>query len=96
MRSKSRMEGKRVGFLAVILAVFSLSGTPAMAQSAATGAVSGLVTDPQAAVIASAVVKLIDLSTGVVRATITNDAGRYDFFNVSPGSYNVTAESPGF
>ena len=46
--------------LPVLFALFSLGGTRAMAQSAATGTVSGLVTDPQAAAISGAVVKLID------------------------------------
>ena len=63
-----------------------------MAQSAATGTVSGLVTDPQAAAISGGVVKLIDSATNIPRSTLTNDAGRYDFPNVSPGAQHYGGE----
>src|SRR5580658_9732862 len=99
MRSESTIRHNRWrahfrGLLPVLLGFFSLGGTLAMAQSASTGTVSGLVTDPQAAAIKSAMVKLIDSATGNTRTTITNDAGRYDFPNVTPGVYILTVESP--
>jgi hypothetical protein len=54
------------------------------------------VTDAQKAVIKGAVVRLADTGTGVALTTISNDAGRYDFPNVAPGRYDLTASSPGF
>ena len=66
------------------------------AQSTSTGTVSGQVTDPQGAAIAGAEVKLIDTSTKQVRTLVTNEAGRYDFFNVPPGSYDVSITRQGF
>jgi len=84
------------GYLAFFVGFFSLAGGSALAQSASTGTVSGLVTDPQAAVIKGAVVKLIDSATGISTSTLTNEAGRYDFPNVTPGNYSLTVENPGF
>ncbi|MEI7959220.1 MAG: carboxypeptidase regulatory-like domain-containing protein, partial [Verrucomicrobiota bacterium] len=38
----------------------------------------------------------MDESTGVVRATVTNEAGEYVFNAVEPATYTVRAESPSF
>jgi Carboxypeptidase regulatory-like domain len=70
--------------------------TAAWTQSTATGTVSGLVIDPSNAVIVGATVKLIDTSTNTSRDTTTNDAGRYIFVNVTPGSYDVQISKSGF
>src|ERR1700722_962021 len=66
------------------------------AQTASTGTVSGQVTDPQAAVVKGAAVGLLDTATNLMHSTKTNDAGRYDFPNVAPGTYDLTVNSPGF
>jgi len=58
------------------------------------GAVSGLVTDPQSAVLRGAVVKLIDNSTNAERETVTNETGRYIFNSVPLGSYDLTVTQP--
>ncbi len=75
----------------VFLSVFA-----AFAQSTSTGTISGTVSDPSGAAIAGAEVKLIDNSTATARAVITNTAGRYDFFNINPGLYDVVVTSAGF
>src|SRR6266567_131674 len=81
----------------ISLAVFlSLSAISAWAQSTSTGTVSGQVTDQQNAVVAGAEVRLIDVQTNIARNTVTNDAGRYSFINVAPGSYDITVGKPGF
>ena len=80
----------------VVAALLSLAAVSAWAQSASTGTVSGQVTDQQNAFIVGAEVKLIDLQTNVARTTLTNEAGRYSFINVTPGSYDITVNKPGF
>ncbi len=69
---------------------------PLAAQSASSGAVSGQVTDQSGAVIGAAAVSLSDVATNSVRSTTTNDAGRYEFVNIPPGTYNLAVSKPGF
>lgn len=69
---------------------------PAMGQMADAGSVAGTVTDPSGAAVAGAAVTLTDTSTNAQRTTTTNDAGRYVFPNVPPGTYNMAATKTGF
>jgi hypothetical protein len=66
------------------------------AQSTSSGTIAGQVTDQQGAVLVGAQVRLIDNTTNTVRTTTTNDAGRYNFINVTPGVYDVTISHTGF
>ena len=77
-------------------ALLFLVPVPSWSQAVATGTVSGQVTDPQGAVIAGAEVKMTDLSTNVSQRKVSNEAGRYIFVDVPPGSYNVDISRPGF
>jgi hypothetical protein len=81
----------------VLPAILLCSGTTtALAQSASTGTLSGQVTDQQNAAIAGAEVKLSDPTTNTSQSTLTNDAGRYVFVNVPPGTYDITIGKTGF
>jgi len=93
IRGSRRFFGPVVACLAVFL---GLGITPAWSQSTATGTVSGQVIDAQGAAIAGTSVKLIDTGTKQALSTVTNDAGRYTFLNVVPGTYNVTFNKQGF
>ena len=87
----------RPGRVAVCLGLLLAAAVmPAVAQSAATGTVSGLVSDQQSAVLRGAVVKLIDNATNAERETVTNDTGRYIFNSVPLGNYDLTVTQPGF
>ncbi|HXI38639.1 MAG TPA: carboxypeptidase regulatory-like domain-containing protein [Bryobacteraceae bacterium] len=66
------------------------------AQAQATASLRGTVTDSQAAVIPQAVVTLTNTETGASRQSLTSAIGEYQFVQVSPGTYQVTAEKPGF
>ena len=59
------------------------------------GAVSGTVHDPSGGVIPNVSVVLTNTATNVVATTNTNEVGFYIFPAVVPGSYSLTAESPG-
>src|SRR6516164_9290476 len=93
--SSTRLRGliRKVVCTALLL---TLTFGAAWAQSTATGTVSGLVTDASNAVIIGASVKLIDTSINTSRDTTTNDAGRYIFVNVAPGSYDIKVSKAGF
>src|SRR3954471_15755445 len=56
----------------------------------------GVVTDPQKAVLPDAKVTLTDVENGAVRATLTSGSGTYQFLQLRPGNYSLTAEVPGF
>ncbi len=83
----------RILFITVVAA---LTSAPALSQSTSTGTISGQVSDPQGGSIAGAQVKLIDVTTNVLRTTTTNDTGRYSFINVDPGKYNLEVNKTGF
>ncbi|HEX4785540.1 MAG TPA: carboxypeptidase-like regulatory domain-containing protein [Candidatus Sulfotelmatobacter sp.] len=88
MRSSSR---------AVSLAVtlFVLIGSLAWSQVATTS-LKGTVYDANRAVVAQATVTLENPSTGFSRSTKTNGQGEYEFVQIPPATYNVSATSSGF
>ena len=78
-------------FLCLILA----SAIPALAQST-NATISGTVVDPMNAVVANARITAVNVRTGVMTTTATNDAGIYVFPSIQPGLYRFTAEAPNF
>src|SRR5258708_39282946 len=74
----------------------SLGATPARAQTASSGSVTGQVSDPQGASVPGADVTLTDLSDRGKQSATTNDSGRYTFPVVNPGLYDITVSKSGF
>ena len=60
------------------------------------GEFTGRVADSTGAVIAGAKVTITNVATNVARATETNEAGNYTVPFVSPGVYDLQAETEGF
>jgi hypothetical protein len=60
------------------------------------GAVVGTVKDPSGAAVPNASVTLKNVDENVSRETTTKDNGDYEFSNIPPGRYSVTAASSGF
>lgn len=79
----------------VLMAGISMVSLGALAQLA-TGAIQGLVTDATGALVANANVTVANVSTGVSRNGVSNNAGLYDVPDVQPGEYTVAVEAPGF
>ena len=79
---------------AAMLLLLSLS-VPAFSQGL-FATVSGTVTDSSAALIPGVTVKATALETGVVSTAVTNEAGAYNFANLLPGKYTISASLPGF
>ena len=61
-----------------------------------TGSISGLVTDPNGAIIAGATVELKNNGTGITWNTVTNERGLFVFTAIQPGTYSITVENRGF
>jgi hypothetical protein len=81
--------------LAVLLVAISLSGS-AFAQTAATGNIEGIVTDPTGAVLPGATVVVKNTQTNVTREATSDQGGRYRATALQPGVYEVTATLAGF
>ena len=83
--------------LVLILAVVaSLSPSQALAQGETTSAIVGQVRDTTSAVVPGATVAIANLETGLRRSAKTDDAGRFNFPQLKPGTYSVKAEAQGF
>jgi hypothetical protein len=68
----------------------------ALAQTANTGVITGVVKDPSGGVVAGATVKAINKGTGATRSTTTGDSGSYELAQLVPGEYRVEATGQGF
>jgi outer membrane receptor protein involved in Fe transport len=67
------------------------------AQSEIAGAtLNGTVVDPTGASVSAARVVARNEETGLVRQTVTNEAGLYNFVRVPVGRYSLETEAPGF
>ena len=80
----------------IILVSLLLASPGLSAQQQGQGTVRGTVEDSSGAVVAGAVVRLVDASGAVVAEVKTDLAGAFTFDPVRPGSYQVRAEFPGF
>jgi hypothetical protein len=80
---------------AVLVALIALAQTTVFAQLQA-GRIVGTIFDPQKAGIPGATVTVINVATNVARTVVTDAQGNYVFTPVDPGTYNVSAELPGF
>src|SRR5947209_6208137 len=61
-----------------------------------TGTISGIVSDPQSALIAGAQITITNARTCFERKGVTNDKGYYRIAGLSPGDYEVIVEQQGF
>lgn len=82
--------------LAICLGILALGLTPAWSQTSTAGTVAGQVVDEQNAAIPGAEIKVTDVTTNSGQSTLSNDAGRFIFSSVPPGTYNITVSKQGF
>ncbi len=77
---------------ATILALFSASIGFAQFSSG----VQGVVQDPTGGAVPNTTVRITNTATQVTNETKTDTAGNYRFVSLAPGSYQITAQAPGF
>jgi hypothetical protein len=81
-------------FVAVLIS--GLLCPPVARAQAPTGEIAGTVTDPSDAVMAGVQIAVVNRSTGVSRASRTNEVGFYSFPALPAGTYEVSAQQTGF
>ena len=83
-------------FAFLVLTVACFLPVRALAQGETTSAIVGQVRDTSDAVVGGATVTITSHESGLKRTARTDDAGRFNFPQLKPGSYSVRAEAPGF
>jgi hypothetical protein len=78
-----------------VVALLLVGSGPVFAQLQA-GRIVGTVFDPQKAGIPGATITVTNTATNVARTAVTDAEGNYVVTPLDPGTYNVTAEVPGF
>jgi hypothetical protein len=96
METKRRMTRKRLLFALTLSVLLTTSGPSLLAQSSGTGALTGTLTDPSAAVVPNVTVTLTNNDTGQVRTVVTGADGTYRFSLIAPGTYKVRFTAAGF
>jgi len=94
--SSRRFPMRRFSYVLTVLLFWLAASLPAQAQTATTGAISGVVTDPSGAIVPGAAAELLETGTKTTRRATTNASGQYIFPNVPPGDYQLTAKMAGF
>src|SRR5437867_7408082 len=84
-------------FQRLMRTAFAIAISAAAAPAQPTSAtLTGTVTDPAGAVVASVTITAINLATNAVRETKTGETGSYTLPFLTAGEYSVTAVAPGF
>ncbi len=89
----NRSNSFRTVCVAGSLVVFSAASTMAQSNSAV---IVGTVNDSSGAAIVGAKVTVLNQGTNISTSVSTKSDGQYTVTNIEPGSYRVTATSPGF
>jgi hypothetical protein len=79
-----------------LILVSASSSSPAAAQTAVTGALTGVVTDATGAVLPNAQVTLVDPAVGTPIKVMADAQGRYSYGLLKPGNYTITASLASF
>src|SRR5215475_2158361 len=82
--------------LKVAIASCLVVGSLVAFGQAASGTITGTVTDPAGAVVANAAVEVKGSETNVPYPTVTTETGAYTVLRLPPGPYTVTVSASGF
>jgi Carboxypeptidase regulatory-like domain/TonB dependent receptor len=97
-RSLTRVAVTAATKLVACLSVgFALATLMAHAQGVGTsGEITGTVTDSGGGVLVKSTVNVVDTQTGLKRTVATDSTGRFRVPGLSPATYDISAEMPGF
>jgi hypothetical protein len=87
---------KSLRFCFASIVLVALCALSAFAQGTVTGAIGGVVTNPNKEVVAGAAVTVKNLGTSKEDTASTDDSGRFKVTNLQPGEYAVTVSASGF
>ncbi|SEF70526.1 TonB-dependent Receptor Plug Domain [Bryocella elongata] len=93
---RERLRVRRWCLVVLIVVALPVWLCNANARAQATGAVTGVITDPQGRVVAGATVELTNAATKQLRSTVSASSGEYQFPLVAPGNYTLQVTAPGF
>jgi len=83
-------------FLLMVVAASATWPSPAAAQSADTGALTGTITDPSGSIISGAEIEVTNISTAQTRTALSGANGAYRIPLLPPGKYTVKVRMSGF
>jgi len=88
--------GRKMILLLLVAGTVLISVRYGMAQGETTSAILGQVTDASGAAIPGATVSITNRETGMRRSLSTDEEGRFNFPQLTPGTYSVKVEAAGF
>src|SRR5882762_7632961 len=80
----------------IFCSAISVAPVSLKAQALNAGTVTGVVTDPNSAVVPNATVTIANAVTGYMRTATTDAEGAFRFSDVPPNNYQLKASAPGF
>src|SRR5205807_1113404 len=83
-------------FMFVMATALAFFATSAMAQTSTTGAIEGVVSDPNGAAVKGATVTATSPNLISPRTATTGDDGRYQLLALPPGTYELPIDAGGF
>src|ERR1035438_686838 len=94
--SKTTLQHKVVGAIAVLMFCLTLCVISASAQTTGNSSLSGVVADPSGAVVPGATIEIHNPVSQFSRSTTTDSAGRFSFPNVPFNPYHLSVKVAGF
>lgn len=86
-----------VSLVTIMMLIVSLVlPSSALAQTANTGVITGVVKDEKGAVVPNATVRAVNVGTNATREVTASSEGVYEITQLVPGAYRVEVESQGF
>src|SRR5580765_3945120 len=87
---------RKLSLILVVVCGFSGVFSATMCAQATDGNLVGAVEDASGAAVSGATTQLVNVSTGVMRAGMTDASGLYRYNNLPAGLYKLTATATGF